>query len=229
MKNKLITLIGISMSMHCFASDSLDSFGFTEDANVRVNIKPSRSTEAEEMQQAKGFGGLVIDFYGVNGGAFLPRTSDFDGADGGAGGRNCRNGSTEKFIDHELKMGGFDVIDGFRVWVDDSDVNEDIGIIMYRACLPAFDAGNIFSEVFFSETYDTSAGEASRFYNTNFTFEGLVQQSELTDDADQCKIMMRIRFGLPATCNDIQDVSLYKIRAQLIKNDLIFKENLEDY
>ena len=229
MKIKLITLIGISVSLQSHASDSLEHLGFAADANVSINIKSHQLDQSDEMQQAKGVTGLLFDYYAVNGGAFLPRTSAFDGADGGFGARNCRDGSAERFIDHELKMGPYDVIDGIRVWVDDSDVNEDLGFIIYRACLPAFSAGGIFSEVLFSETYNTSAGEASIFYNTNFTFEGLVQESEFVDDTDQCKIMMRVRFEFPATCNGIEDVSVMKVRAQLIKNDLIFKENLEDF
>jgi len=157
----------------------------------------------------------------VNGQNFLGRTSNFDGGDGFNGARNCLDGSTERFIDHELVMGTHDLLDGIRVWVEDSDATQNLAVILYRQCLTAFGAGDgVFSDVFFNEEVPTSVGEDSMFFNTNYTFQGLT---------NECKIMVRARFGSPTTCNGVEDISLYKVRAQLVTDELIFKNSFSEF
>ncbi len=218
MKIKLIILLLSSMSMQATADSLYEEYGFTDDKNVNIALRHSDQSKSDEVLNNRGF--LPVHYTAVNGVNFLGRTSAFNGAGGFNGGRNCVNGSTEKFIDHELRMGTNDVLDGIRVWGNDGDAAQDLGIILYRTCLPAFSGDGIFSEVFFNETIPSTTGEVSQFFNTNFTFEGLERE---------CKIMVRARFGLPGTCNGIQDISLYKVRAQLNADDLIFKENMQEF
>ena len=219
MKKKILILLLASTSVQLHASSLHEENGFLGDSNVSFNIKEiKKDVNAEVLPDSRG--SSIFDYYAVDGVNFLGRTSAFNGGDGFDGERSCNNGSTERFVDHELKMGPNDLLDGFRVWGDDVDASEDLAIIIYRACLPLYNADSVFSEVILNETMVTSAGDSSEFFNTNNTFKGLEYN---------CKVMMRIRFGLPATCNGIQDISFNKIRIQLRPDELIYKDSFSEY
>jgi hypothetical protein len=160
-----------------------------------------------------------VDYYPSNGADFDGRTSGFVGGSTGRGDRNCLSPSTESFEDHEIVMQSHDVLEGVRVWVDDNDAIQNLGVIVYESCLPTFSAGAIEVELILSDRLVSSAGFASEFFLINRSYRGR---------HDDCKMMMRVRFGnSSANCSAAPDINLQKFRAQLRLNDLIFANGFE--
>lgn len=215
MKNNiLLSLYALISSSFAFA-DSLDNeLGVLIDENVSTNANQKMIEPSHESGITRGGGVNTISYYPTDAANYLGRTSGFDGGTVvGAGDKNCLDGSTESFIDHPIKMEPNQVLDGIRVWGSDTNVSQDLRFILYKTCFPAFDAGSPVADFFFSEALATSGGDFSNFYNINRAFTGLNKE---------CKIMARVRFGNSNSCNGIEDLRLFKVRAQLRSDDLIF-------
>jgi hypothetical protein len=169
----------------------------------------------------QGIGGSFTYYYGTDGINFLGRTSDFQGGTVGLGDRHCMTGSTERYVDHEIKMSDPNSILRFmRIWGLDDDPTHDLTLIMYRSCLPKFGAAAITFDLIHVETLNESSGAFSTAMFINESFENM---------ESDCKIMARVQFGSSATCSNISDVKLYKLRAQFLSGDLIYRNNMDPF
>ena len=217
MKNNiLLSLYALISSSFAFADSFDNELGVLIDENVSTNANQKMIEPTNEPVITRGLGFNSISYYPTDAANYLGRTSRFNGGTVvGAGDKNCLDGSTESFIDHPIKMEPGQILDGIRVWGRDTNSSQDLGVILYKTCFPAFDAGSPVTDFFFSEALATSSGDFSNFYNINRAFTGL---------NNECKIMARVRFGINSSCSGVQNIHLFKIRAQLRSNDLIFKD-----
>ena len=191
------------------------------DNKVNSYTKINKQASEHQEQPINSPNGVIssIGYYPSDGVDFDGRTSGFVGSSLGQGDRNCLSTSTESFADHELVMQSHDVLEGVRVWVNDSEAIHDLGVIVYESCLPAFSAGAIDVELVLVDSLATSAGLASEFFLINRSYRGR---------HDECKMMMRVRFGNSSSnCSDASGIRLQKFRAQLRLNDLIFANGFE--
>ena len=191
------------------------------DNKVNSHTKINKQTSEHREQPINTPNGVIptIGYYPSDGVDFDGRTSGFAGSSLGKGDRNCLSSSTESFADHEIVMQSHDVLDGVRVWVEDNDAVHNLGIIVYESCLPTFSAGAIENNIILSDGLITNAGFASEFFLINRSYKGR---------HDDCKMMMRVRFGnSSSSCSGAPNISLQKVRAQLRLNDLIFANGFE--
>ena len=191
-----------------------------EDSIINYNLsQPLQNINNINKESNKGIM-FVYEYDSSNGTDFDGRTSNIKwDSPGGRGTKRCINTSSESFADHEIKMRPKDVLDGVRVWVNDTDVDDDLRVIVYKSCLPSFSAGSIDFTVYLAENFVTRLGYDSKFYNLSASYSGRY---------DSCKIMARVRFGSSnSSCSQSPDITLQKIKAQIIRNDLIFANGFD--
>lgn len=199
-----------------------ENYGFSEAAEVRVLSQPEAVTSGKStINSPQGIAGLFTHYYATDGNNFLGRTSDFQGGSVGNGDRHCETGSSERYVDHEIKMTDPDSILQFmRIWGFDDDPTHNLTLVMYRSCLPKFGAAALTTELFHIATLNESSGSFSTPLFVNQSFEHM---------ESDCKIMARIQFGSTSTCTNISDVKLYKLRAQFLSGDLIYRDNMDAF
>ena len=201
-----------------------ETYGFSEDADVRILEQPAAppsTKSAANAPQGIGIGGTFTYYYATDGNNFLGRTSDFQGGSVGVGDRHCVTGSTERYVDHEIKMTDPNsVLQWMRIWGQDNNATHNLRLIMYRSCLPKFGAASIYTEIFNIQTFLESSGTFSTRLFINESFEHM---------ESDCKIMARIQFGSSPTCSNISDVKLFKLRAQFLSGDLIYRDNMDAF
>ncbi len=210
----LMSLCAVISPSFSFADTFDDEIGALMDANTSISSKHIKIESSEEDIAVRG-GDSILSFYPTDAGNYLGRTSGFDGGTvSGTGDRNCLDGSTESYIDHPIKMEPDQILEGIRIWGSDTNPTQDLRVILYKTCLPAIDPGTPTADFFFTEDIATSGGDFSNFYLLNQAFTGLNKE---------CKIMVRVRFGSSSSsCNGVENISLFKVRAQFSSNDLIF-------
>lgn len=226
---KYILLILMSFSFSLKATSLNEAAGFKlVGANDNIKIKwlnePSDQDTLEHLktlsENNKGkFGNLR--HHAATGVDFDGRTSNFEGGSSGKGDRTCKASSTEQFVDHEIKIKNGEILSWIDVWGEDSNVTEDMAIIVYRQCYPSFAEDAPMIEFLLVENMPNSSGDFIYSMYTNKAYE---------DTEEACKLMARVRFGQNSTdCSGASGLSLYKFRAEILVDDLIFIDNLEDY
>ncbi len=182
----------------------------------------SKKPQIKPISEKGGGSPIYYRYHAATGVDFDGRTSDFVAGGIGHGVRSCQASSTEQFIDHEIKIKNGEILQWFDVWGNDSNATENMTAILYRQCYPVLGSGPSGADFLLIEDIERNAG--------NF-FYGKFMNLGFEDNEHECKLMARIRFGdfLNGDCDGSQDLQLYKVRAQILGNDLIFMDNMEDY
>lgn len=183
----------------------------------------SDETKKPQLISEKGGGSPVsFRYHSATGVDFDGRTSNFDAGGIGHGVRSCKASSTEQFIDHEIKIKNGEILYWLDVWGNDGNASENMSAILYRQCYPVLSAGSSGADFLLNEEIERNAGNFFYGKFVNLGFE---------DNEHECKLMARIRFGdfFNGDCDGSEDLLLYKVRAQILVNDLIYMDNMEDY
>ncbi len=216
MKRLILCFLILCIQQVAGKNTSNSDVGVSEhvDSPIQFHLNQQDEFNANDRGSRRGIM-YVFEYDASDGTDFDSLTSQMHwDSPGGAGTKRCIAPSTEPFADHEIIMEPKDVLDGVRVWVDDNDIDDNLRIIVYKACLPKFAAGAIEFNVLLAENFETDIGEDSEFFNMSSSFAGR---------HDLCKMMVRVRFGSNNQhCAQSPDVTLQKVRVQIIKNDVIF-------
>ena len=168
-------------------------------------------------------GGLSSENYAVQGSSFYALREGFERDATGKGDLRCDSSSTTVFVDHEIKMEEHDVLQWLDVWGKDTHASDNMSVILYRQCLPAFGSSAMFQEYNLIEEMNYSSGDFLYTRKLSRSYKGLLRN---------CKLMARVRFTNDpsfTSCTNSNALSLYKLRVQLVKNDVIFKDGLSLY
>ena len=204
-----------------FANNNISDEGISayQDLTINYQLNDSNLTMNNEDELNKG-AMFVYEYDASDGTDFDGRTSAIKwDSEGGNGVKRCYFTSLESFADHEIIMGPKDVLDAVKVWVNDTDVDDDLRVIVYQTCLPLYSAGSPSITFHLIENLVTSIGFDVRGFSLSKSYAGR---------HDSCKMMVRVRFGSDnQDCAQSPDVTLQKFRAQIIQNDLIFADGLD--
>jgi len=111
--------------------------------NFKINTI-NRPSEQQILDHLKSLSennkGIIGNYryHAATGVDFDGRTSGFDGGGSGNGDRTCNASSTELFVDHEIKIKNGEILSWIDVWGNDSNVAEDMAVVVFRQCLPGF-------------------------------------------------------------------------------------------
>lgn len=219
---KIIFILVMLCGQSAFATTVEEAGGPLGDNTPIPSNNEASIPMLEAHQSSKGIATSPYTAYHATTGVdFDGRNSTFVGNYFGGGDRMCDASSPEQYVDHEIKLLDGDILRWIDVWGNDSNVDEDLSIFIYRSCLPYLSAGSIDYSFEYSADIARSSGDFIHSAFLNKSFKGT---------ESYCKLMARIRFAdFGSSCATASDIRLYKVRAEIRRDDLIYFDNFQLY